>query len=321
MCLIVLIKPMKLKILIVIAVLLCQIFLISCTSTPWHRDQADVYLKKGMALLEAGQYLGALKELLEADKNAPNDPVINYHLGIAYLGRGLRDMAMERFQKAVSLKKDYSEAHNYIGTMYMDMGQWEKAIDSFDKALANYLYENPEDALYNSGLAYYNLQKYDMALSRYQQALGKNPLSLRQPQIEGNIGLIYVKQSKLVQAIEHLKKSVTLDPSLYSAHFYLGRDLFKNKRQRECKKILSASREACPAIAFWTKSTRVFTVFEVTHHVQSGQNTCSKQSTTHSCKEFLPFRKNFPAIRSMVSCFPISAIFVICLDSPAVTVF
>ena len=142
---------------------------------------------------------------LEADKNAPNDPVINYHLGIAYLGRGLRDMAMERFQKAISLKKDYSEAHNYRYHVY-GYGAMEKAIDSFDKALANYLYENPEDALYNSGLAYYNLQKYDMALSRYQQALGKNPLSIRQPQIEGNIGLIYVKQSKLVQAIEHLEK-------------------------------------------------------------------------------------------------------------------
>lgn len=254
MCLIVLIKPMKLKILIVIAVLLCQIFLISCTSTPWHRDQADVYLKKGMALLEAGQYLGALKELLEADKNAPNDPVINYHLGIAYLGRGLRDMAMERFQKAVSLKKDYSEAHNYIGTMYMDMGQWEKAIDSFDKALANYLYENPEDALYNSGLAYYNLQKYDMALSRYQQALGKNPLSLRQPQIEGNIGLIYVKQSKLVQAIEHLKKSVALDPSLYSAHFYLGETYLRIKDNENAKKSFQQVVKLAPQSPFGQKA-------------------------------------------------------------------
>ncbi len=245
---------MKLKILIVISVLLCQLFLISCTSTPWHRDQADIYLKKGMALLEAGQYLGALKELLEADKYAPNDPVINYYLGIAYLGRGLRDMAMERFQKAVSLKKDYSEAHNYIGTMYMDMGQWEKAIDSFDKALKNYLYANPEHALYNSGWAYYNLQNYDMALSRYQQALQQDRLSGLQPQIEKNIGLIYIKQSNLAQAKEHLEKSVTLNPSLYDAHFFLAETYLKIKDTANAKKSFQQVVKLAPQSSFGQKA-------------------------------------------------------------------
>jgi type IV pilus assembly protein PilF len=234
--------------------LLCQLFLISCTSTPWHRDQADVYLKKATVLIESGKYLGALKELLEADKYAPNDPEINYYLGIAYNGRGLRDMALEKFQKAVSLKKDYSDAHNYIGVIYMDMGQWEKAIDSFDKALANYLYANPEDALYNSGLAYYNLQKYDLALSRYQQALRQNPLSLRQPQIEGNIGLIYIKQSKLGQAIDHLKKSVTLNPSLYSAHFYLGETYLKIKDPANAKNSFQQVIKLAPESPFGQKA-------------------------------------------------------------------
>jgi Tfp pilus assembly protein PilF len=245
---------MKLKILIVIAVLLGQLFFISCTNTPWHRDQADVYLKKGIALLEARQYLGALKELLEADKYAPHDPVINYNLGIAYLGRGLKDMAMERFQKAVSLKKDYSEAHNYIGTMYMDMAQWEKAIVSFDKALKNYLYANPEHALYNSGWAYYNLQNYDMALSKYQKALQQDRLSGLQPQIEKNIGLIYIKQSNLAQAKEHLEKSVSLNPSLYDAHFFLAETYLKTEDPVKAKKSFQQVVNLAPQSSFGQKA-------------------------------------------------------------------
>ena len=225
---------MKLKI-IVLSVLLCQLFLVSCTSTPWHRDQANVSLKNGIALIEARQYLGALKELLDADKYAPDDPVINYHLGIAYLGRGLRDLAMERFQNAVSLKDDYSEAHNYIGTLYMDRGQWQKAIDSFDKALKNYLYETPGLALYNSGWAYYNLQNYDMAMSRYQQAQRQDGMTNLQPQIEKSIGLIYIKKSDLNQAREHLKKSVQLNPSLYDAHFFLAETYLKLKDSANAK--------------------------------------------------------------------------------------
>jgi type IV pilus assembly protein PilF len=224
---------MKLKIFVVVFVLAC---LYSCTSTPWHRQQADLHLNKGIALLEAEQYIGAIKELEEADKNAPGDAVINYHLGIAYEGRGLRDMAMERFQKAVSLKSDYSEAYNYIGVIYMDMEQWQKAIDSFDKALKNYLYATPALALYNSGWAYYNLQNYEMALSRYQQALQHDKTGVLQPQIEKNLGLIYIKKSNLIQARDHLEKSVALNPSLLDAQFFLGETYFKIKDAANAKK-------------------------------------------------------------------------------------
>lgn len=245
---------MKRSKLVILSVLLCQLFLISCTSTPWHRNQADAYLKKGKALIEAGQYLGALKELLEADTNAPSDPEINYYLGIAYQGRGLREMAMERFQKAVSLKKDYSEAHNYIGVIYMDMGQWEKAIDSFDKALKNYLYATPALALYNSGWAYYNLQNYDMALSRYQQALREERTSAWQPQIEKNMGLVYGKKSDWVRAKEHFEKAVTLNPSLYDAHFFLAEVYLKIKDNENAKKSFQQVIKIAPQSPFAQKS-------------------------------------------------------------------
>lgn len=207
-----------------------------------------------MALIEARQYLGALKELLEADKYAPDDPVINYYVGIAYLGRGLKDMAMERFQNAVSLKEDYSEAHNYIGTLYMDVGQWDKAIASFDKALKNYLYETPGLALYNSGWAYYNLQNYDMAMSRYQQALRQDGMTNLQPQIEKYIGLIYIKKSDLIQAKEHLEKSVTLNPSLYDAHFFLAETYLKIKDIANAKKSFQQVITLAPQSPFGKKA-------------------------------------------------------------------
>ena len=245
---------MKQKIIIVLCLLFCQLLLISCTSTPWHRDQADTYLKKGMSLIESGKHLGALKELLEADKYAPNDPVINYYLGVAYVGRGLRDLAMERFQKAVYLKKDYSEAHNFIGVIHMDMEQWEKAINSFDSALSNHLYATPALALYNSGWAYYNLQNYNMALSRYQQALRQDPMAILQPQIEKNIGLIYVKQMNLNQAVEYFKKSVALDPSLIDAHFFLAETYLKIRDNVNAKKSFQQVIKLSPQSSFGQKA-------------------------------------------------------------------
>ena len=245
---------MKLRFLVVVFVLLCSLFLLSCTNTPWHRQQADVFLKKGMALIEAGQYIGALKDLMEADKYSPNDPAINYYLGIAYHGRGLRDQALERFQRAVSLKEDYSEAHNYLGAIYMDMGQWDKANKAFDKALSNHLYGTPALALYNSGWAYYNLQNYDMALSRYHQALQQDRMGVLQSQIEKNIGLVYVKQSNLGQAKEHFEKSVTLNPSLYDAHFFLAETYLKIKDTANAKKSFQQVIKIAPQSSFGQKA-------------------------------------------------------------------
>ena len=245
---------MRLKNFLLAAFLICLIFLISCTNTPWHRQQADVFLKKGIALIEGRQYLGALKELLEADKYAPNDPEINYHLGIAYLGRGLRELALERFQKAVSLKKDYSEAHNFIGTIYMDMKQWDKAILAYDLALANYMYATPEYPLFNSGLAYYELENYSMALSRYQQALVKDRSSDLKQQIEKQIGVVYIRQNNMISAIEHLKKAVALEPSLYDAHFFLGESYLKIRDKENAKKSFDQVIKLAPQSPFGLKS-------------------------------------------------------------------
>ncbi len=245
---------MKSKILIVISVLLCQFMLVSCAMMAKQKAQGDAHQKTGLALLEAGQYLGALGELLEADKYAPNNPETNYYLGIAYNGRGLRDMALERFQKAVSLKENYSEAHNYIGVIYMDMGQWQKAIDAFDQALKNYLYATPVLALYNSGWAYYNLQNYNMAMSRYQQALRQDPIASLQPRIEKNIGLVYVKQSNLTQARVHFERSLKLDPSLYDAHFFLGETYLKIHDTENAKKSFRQVVRLAPQTPFGQKA-------------------------------------------------------------------
>ena len=76
----------------------------------------------GTANIQAGQYTPALKELLEAEKLTPNDPTVHYYLGIAYERKGFIDDAVREFQKAIALKPDYSEAINFLGTIYLSRG-------------------------------------------------------------------------------------------------------------------------------------------------------------------------------------------------------
>ena len=206
---------------LIIAVLLCcQIIFFSCTNTPWHKEQAEVFLNKGISLIQAGQFNNALKELIEAEKYSSGDPKIHYYMGMAYHGKGLRD----------------------------------KAIEEFDKALANDMYDTPSFALYNSGWAYYNKKDYQHALIQYQQALQRDPGTILRPQIEKNIGLIYLAQVNLPEAIRHFQRAVELSPSVYDAQFILGESYLKIKDKANAKKAFQAVIKYSPQSTYGIKA-------------------------------------------------------------------
>jgi len=239
---------------LVILLLVLATQISACTNTPWHRQQAEIFLNKGISFIEMGQFNSAAKELLEAEKYYPDDHRIHYFLGIAYHGKGMRDMAVGEFKEAISLQDDYSEAHNYLGTLYSDMGLWEQAIGEFDRALANAIYDTPAKALYNAGWAYYSKKDYKTALTKYQEALRREPITYLRPQIEKNIGLIYFDQNNIPEAIGHFKKSVELNASLYDAQFLLGECYVKIKDTEKAKKAFQAVIKLSPQSSFGQKA-------------------------------------------------------------------
>jgi type IV pilus assembly protein PilF len=222
----------------------------SCTYTPWHRQQSELFLNKGISYIEMGQYNNALKDLLESEKYYSGNPKVHYYLGMSYHGKGMKDKAVEEFKKAISLDENYSEAHNYLGTLYMDEGRWDKAIAEFDKALANPIYDTPAMAIYNSAWAYYSKKDYKTALDKYQEALRVDPMTRLRPQIEKNVGLIYFDQDDIAEAIRHFKKSIELDSSIFDAHFLLGQSYLKIKDNKNARKEFQIVIQLAPDSAF-----------------------------------------------------------------------
>ncbi len=232
------------------AILLC----FSCTYTPWHREQSEIFLNKGISFLQIGQFNSALKELLEAEKYYSRNPKVHYYLGIAYHGKGMREQAIEEFEKAVSLDKHYSEAHNYLGTLYSEIQLYDKAIREFEKALGNHLYDTPSMALYNMAWAYYSKKDYKTALDKYQDVLRTDPMTGLRPQVEKNIGLIHYEQNNDMEAIRHLKKSTELDPSLVDAYFILGQSYLRNKDSKNARRAFENVVKLSPDSSFGLKA-------------------------------------------------------------------
>ncbi|HVO85443.1 MAG TPA: tetratricopeptide repeat protein [Syntrophobacteria bacterium] len=136
-----------------------------------RKKNAERMMNEGSLALRAGDSTLAIDLLLKAEKEDPDNPYIHYNLGIAYLGKDLLDKAEQQFKEAIRLKSDYSEAYNYLGRMYLYRGQTDAAIQCFQKALNNVLYNNPEKAYYNLGEAYMMKKDYAKAADQLERAV------------------------------------------------------------------------------------------------------------------------------------------------------
>ena len=68
---------------------------------------------------------------------------------------------------------DNAEAYNERGNDYSNLGQYERAIEDYKKAIE--LNPNDDVAYYYRGIAYYFLNQYERALKDFDKALKINP--------------------------------------------------------------------------------------------------------------------------------------------------
>jgi type IV pilus assembly protein PilF len=227
-------------------VIAAALLVAGCATDQEKKQMAQLHVNMATAQLQAGNYTAGLKELLEAEKLTPDDPHIHSYLAMAYGGKGMNDEALREVKKAIELKPDYSEAHNYLGTLYLNMGQYDLAIESFNRALANPLYETPSLPLYNIGRAYYQKGDYLLALAKYDEAITREPRTVILPLIEKDRGLASLKAGYANKAITHLKKSVELVPNLVEAHYWLGEAYLTVNNRRDAARAFKTVIKLAP---------------------------------------------------------------------------
>jgi len=134
------------------------------TLVPAHAEggykKKDSPLKPYHELIEAEKYQQAITELDEALRDDPdNADMLNL---VAYSQRKLKnfDIALDYYQQALRIEPEHRGANEYLGELYLQLGQPEKAeerlevldkecffgCDEFDEleaAIAEYRKQNP----------------------------------------------------------------------------------------------------------------------------------------------------------------------------------
>ena len=202
-----------------------------------YKKTAEYWFNLGYYYAEAGLYDKAIEAYTNAIALDPNDADAYSNRGAAYYSKGQYDRAIEDYNKAIALnppipftwsemldtpeykalpettkvkvKKAYyndfvrlfAEAYNNRGDAYYSKGQYDRAIEDYNKAIA--LDPNYADAYYNRGVAYAKKGQYDRAIEDYNKAIALDP---NYAKAYTNRGITYYKLGNMGRAISDFQK-------------------------------------------------------------------------------------------------------------------
>ena len=198
----------------------------------------------GITLWQEGRPRAGLAHLLEAARLAPNNARILHEVALVYRDLKQYPLSQKYFEKALELQPDFPEAWNNLGTVYLILKEWHKAIPCFKRAAETLTYKTPHFAYNNLGWAYFQIGENQKAIESYQKALSLAPdYSL----CWDNLGLAYEATGKWADAKRAYEKAIRFAPQFPAPYFHLGRLFLKQgepeKAREELKKTIQLAPE------------------------------------------------------------------------------
>ena len=198
----------------------------------YRQKQARARRDLGERYLANNQTSKALEQFLTALEIYPDDPYLHYDLALVYDMKGALDKTEYHLKEAIVLKPDYSDAYNYLGFVYFRAGKVDKAIDSYQKALANMLYLNPQDALLNLGVAYLSRKEYHKAMVELKEAIRLVPGFAA---AYNNLGKAYEGLGQYDKARYNYEKALEHNPQYANAYLNLGKLLYRSGERKKAR--------------------------------------------------------------------------------------
>jgi len=141
----------------------------------------------GMIYNRRGEQENSIREFRKALKADPQNVFIRIKLAVRYMHGENYPAAIDELQAACKLRPDMAEPHALLSLVYYLLEEPDKAIQEYESALSAVAENKPDDA-----------------------------------EISGSLGRLYLYRGKLEQAEQVFRKTVSLSPSSWEAHYYLG---------------------------------------------------------------------------------------------------
>lgn len=129
------------------------------------------------------------------------------------------EAAIDWYNKIIhEIEPDYHVAHTNLGTIYLNMGNINKAVEELTKAVehAPSFFVRP---LLTLSLVYKKMGKTELAKENYLKAIEMQP---HNPHVYLYYGIFLGEQGMTEDAIKEIDTALNIDPDILEAHYYLG---------------------------------------------------------------------------------------------------
>jgi tetratricopeptide (TPR) repeat protein len=177
---------------------------------PSSSDAAQVYTEAQVALGNIDPAISIWQNWITSH---PNDPNATNVLGSLYESKGDQEKAMEEYKKTLAIDSSNPVASNNLAYLMVENGQNVDVALSLAQTARRGL---PNSAQTADTLAwiYYSKGDYGAARDLLESALKETPDNAS---MQLHLGLTYVKLNRNLDAIPHLKKAASIDPSSKTA--------------------------------------------------------------------------------------------------------
>jgi len=189
-----------------------------------RKDFINVYVYLSEIYQSGGMGEEALAVLESGYKNNPEEYGIISSYGVLLVKQGKLDQGIELLQKSLAIIDHYPEDWTYLGVAYGQKGEFQKALECFEKALSL----DDTDALiyYNKGLFHLSQfmqmksrPDYPRAQESFKKAIELDPALA--PAYNG-LGVGYRVAGQIDSAIAVWEKTLEIDPNFDLPIYNLG---------------------------------------------------------------------------------------------------
>ena len=174
-------------------------------------------LEAVMKLFSDSQMEQALSSVNLLINEYPNDSLLFNIRGACYSESGHIDLAITSFERAITLKTDYAEAHFNLGVAFQKIQQIANSVKSYENAIE--LIHSYPAAHNNLGVIYLSKGEFNSAVKSFEWAIAYSP---NYAEAHNNLGKAYQELKQFEKAVQQFEKAVKLNPAYSQAFHNLG---------------------------------------------------------------------------------------------------
>lgn len=178
----------------------------------------DILFHKAQKIHETGCVDAALELFRELENIKPEDPRVQYELGLICMELHDNQAALSHFDKLVSLEPDFLEGRMLLGMMHGELGQHDEAIGYLREVLA--VFPDLANVHHRVGMLLADKRCYEEAYQAYQDALRIEP---DHPGFLCNLGVLLTTTGHISEARKTLLQALERDPYSVNIINNLGR--------------------------------------------------------------------------------------------------